>query len=178
MVVAVLILILLLSTGWLIFSVVNFVSLLRDKVPYVATPAWVQDWLVAHVPLRDGMTVVDLGCGDGRMLRTLLTKNPRMKAIGYERNWWPYGKALWQSQGLPLTVLRKDFYRADLHDADVVYCFLMPAVMAKVERLLRAQLKPGSLVYSYAFPLPTWEPEQVVANPNLQRKSALYVYRA
>ncbi len=56
----------------------------------------------------------------------------------------------------------RNFYRADIRDADVVFFFLMPRVMEKLKTVLLAQLKPGTRVVSYAFPIPGWNAVRVI----------------
>jgi len=170
-----------------VFAISSFVFLLRDRIPYVASPAWVIDWLAANIQLQPGSTIVELGCGDARVLRAIVKASPGIRAIGYERNWWPYLFARWrspapygagQSRGGSVEIHRADFYKADLQMADVVYGYLLVDVMLRVEALLRSKLKPGARFYSYAFRLPNWEPEETIQNPTKPSGSKLFVYRA
>ena len=41
------------------------------------------------VPMKPGQLLVDLGCGDGRVLR-MASKRYGVKTIGYEVNWMAY----------------------------------------------------------------------------------------
>lgn len=161
----------------LVFALNTLVSLLRDKVPYVPAPDWAIRWLSTNLRLPVGAVVVDIGCGDARVLRAILTTNPGTRAIGYERNWWPYFLAKARSRKTTMEVRRADFYRADLKDARVVFCFLVHGVMARVEKLLQEQLRPGVTVYSYGFRFPTWKPRDVIINSERPQGSRLYVYR-
>jgi len=161
----------------LIFTLYMFVALVRDKVPYVATPHWTIDWLTDSLQLTTE-TVYDLGCGDGRVLKALKQKFPHIKAIGYERNWWPYVMAKIRNRSSGVEILNADFYQADLRDADVVFCYLIIAVMPRVEKLLRSQLKPGATVYSYGFTFPTWPPAERIVNPKKPQGSKINIYRA
>lgn len=161
-----------------VFSVNALLCLLRDRVPYVPTPAWAIHWMVKHVHLTDGLKVYDLGCGDGRVLRALKGVRPGIVAIGFELAWWPYLLAKWRSRKSDIILRRQSFYRANLYDADVIFCFLMTSLMPKVEGALRGQLRSGTTIISYAFPFPTWQPAEVVTNPKKPNGSKLYIYRA
>jgi len=161
-----------------VFTISSLVFLLRDRIPYVASPAWVIDRLATKVELRPGTTIVELGCGDARVLRAIVRVRPGIRAVGYERNWWPYIFARWRCRGEPIEIHRSDFYKADLQTADVVYGYLLVDVMPRVEKLLRSKLKPGVRFYSYAFRLPNWEPVETILNPVKPSGSKLFVYRA
>ena len=47
----------------------------------------------------------------------------------------------------------------DLGDYDVVFAFLSPLVMQEIADQARAQMRPGSLLLSLAFPLPGLDPD-------------------
>lgn len=167
----------------LVFALYALFSLMRDKVPYVSTPQWAIEWLCEHAPLPlqkggvGGGVVYDLGCGDARVLTAIKARHPDITAIGVERNWWPYFLARLRTRGTGVMIRHADFYKTDLRDADIVFCFLIHSVMPKVEQLLRAQLKPGATVYSYGFAFPTWQPSERIHNPARPEGSKINVYR-
>lgn len=51
-----------------------------------------------------------------------------------------------------------DFFRADLHTAEVVFCFFTPESMERLKTKFVQELKPFALVISYSFPIPGWQP--------------------
>lgn len=171
----VLFLILLAVLAAVVFTLQSFFRFTRDRVPFVTTPQWVIEWLVQHADIPENAVVVDLGCGDGRVLAALKKTRPDIRAIGYDQNWW--ANALARVRHRNIQVRNQNFFYADLSKADVVYCYLMHPVMANVAALLKKQLKPGALVYSYAFQLPGWKTEQTIA-PLHPGASNLHIYRA
>jgi superfamily II DNA helicase RecQ len=58
------------------------------------------------------------------------------------------------AEGSSAKIVFKDFFRQDLRGADIVYLFLTPTAMPKVEKKLKAELKKGSRVISYTFSIP------------------------
>lgn len=52
--------------------------------------------------------------------------------------------------------------KADLRQADVIFCYLFPHIMAQLEPKFKTELKPGAKVISYAFQLPNIRPAKVV----------------
>ena len=51
------------------------------------------------------------------------------------------------------------FWRAPLSSADVVFVFLIPRFMARLEAKLKRELKPGARAVSYVFKLPNKKPK-------------------
>ena len=155
----------------------GLVAILWLKVPYAPTPRRHVDQIIDLFDLKPGQKFYDLGCGDGRFI----AKATKLGAVsvGYEispRVYWQtkIRLALANSQA---KIVFKNFYQADLTDADAVFCFLIDKVMAKVENKLMAELKPGAKVICYGFALPTWPPEKIIdTNPAKPGSSKVYLY--
>ncbi len=177
MIIPVLVAFLVVALAALALSLNALVNMIRDRAPYVPTTDWAIDWMSKHLALRSGAVVYDLGCGDARVLIALARAFPGIRAIGYERNWWPYLLARWRSRGTSVEIRYGNFFRADLRDADVVFCFLIHSVMGKVERFLRPQIRPTAVVYSYGFRFPDWPPSDTIVNPARPDGSRLLAYR-
>ncbi len=113
---------------------------------------------VAGVTAED--TVIDLGCGDGRMLFAAAARGAR--AIGYEISLVPYlvakGRWFFSPVRSRVQVRLKSFWLADLSSATVLVAFLLPRSMSEVARRLAPGLRPGTKIVSYAFPIAEWEP--------------------
>jgi trans-aconitate methyltransferase len=129
------------------------------------------------VPMQPDQLLVDIGCGDGRVLRKV-RKRYGVRAVGYELNLLAYLKAKllclgWRS----VEVKWRNFWGADLSEADVVFCYLFPDVMRDLAAKLKANGKPGAVVVSCNFDLPGFMPEQVLRPGNSLHNSPIYVYR-
>jgi hypothetical protein len=107
---------------------------------------------------------VDLGAGDGRVLR-IAAREFEACAVGYEIE--PLHCAVgWLAALLGGVVTRvsirnQDLYQADLSQADVVFLYLNPAFVKNLRQPLRQQLPPGARVVSLDFPIEGWEPSEV-----------------
>lgn len=129
------------------------------------------------VPMKTGQLLVDIGCGDGRVLRKA-RRRYGVKAVGYELNPLAYLKAKLLCLALKnVEVKWRNFWKADLSEADVVFCYLFPDVMQDLAAKLEANAKPGAVVVSCNFNLPGFIPEQVLRPGNSLHNDPIYVYR-
>lgn len=152
----------------------TFVGSLLVLVPYVPTPKTVVRKMVDLAELTGRETIYDLGCGDGRILIEAKRRFSGIRAIGYEL---PIGIYLLarlrvalagfsrRSSGSPIEVRMRDFFGADLRDADVLFLYLIPEVFARLERKLQAELRPGTRILSHGFSFPGKTPEKIVRCP-------------
>lgn len=174
-IVVVLLVLLAASAAAFFFAINALVNVIRFRVPYVTTPDWAIRWLCKNLKLTNEQ-VVDLGCGDARVLIALKQHFPNITATGYEQQWWPYVIARWRTRNTGVAVRKENFYKTNLGDATIVFFFLIDSVMPRVEQLLKKQLKRGARVYSYGFRFPTWQPEEQIVNPKRPNGSKINVY--
>lgn len=130
-----------------------------------------------RVPMSRGQVFVDLGCGDGRVLRAARA-NYSVTALGFEVNPLAYLEARLLSLGRSgIRIKWKDFWDADLSEADIVFCYLFPDVMGRLANKLEQELKNGARVISYNFPLPEWKPYSIVDPEASWHTNPIYIYR-
>ncbi|HEX5744057.1 MAG TPA: hypothetical protein VFX84_01245 [Candidatus Saccharimonadales bacterium] len=119
--------------------------------------------------LKRGQTMLELGCGDGRVLVAAAGKG--LNVVGYELNpllafvaW-----ARTRRYRKQVKVVWGDFWRAEWPPADAIFTFLLPRYMKKLdEKCERYPHKPVRLV-SFAFTVPGRK-----ANAS---KRGVYMYR-
>ena len=129
------------------------------------------------VPMCPGQLLVDIGCGDGRVLRQVRRKYA-VSAVGYELNVLAYVKAKLLCFGRKnIQIKWRNFWTVDLSTADVVFCYLFPDVMRDLAAKLESDLKPGAVVVSCNFHLPGWSPERVLRPGNSLHNDPIYLYR-
>ncbi|MFA6553070.1 MAG: hypothetical protein WCT27_01440 [Patescibacteria group bacterium] len=163
-----------------------FVLLLIYKAPYVKTPTSAIETILNSISIRPEELVYDLGCGDADVL-IALEKKFGCRTIGYEASPFPYIRALRNIRlnKAKTQVYWRDFFKADLSKADIVFCFLIQSLMPRVGVYLQGQLKPGSRVICYGYPIPNWpaspnrtrgeQPTQTIDVPNTSSK--IYCYQ-
>jgi len=145
--------------------------------PFVPTPQGVVDKMIDLAKLKKGMTVVDPGCGDGRILITA-SKRYDIKAIGYElffvayllaklRNLVSHGQA---------RILFQDSRKVNLENTDVIMCYLLPEPLKKLAPKWETELRKGSKVISYAFEIEGWKPTHIEAKVPEKNFARILVY--
>lgn len=129
------------------------------------------------LPMSPEEFFLDLGCGDGRVLREA-RRRYGVKAVGFEVNLLAYLAAkLGNFRFKGVQIRWRNFWEVDLSHADVVFCYLFPDVMERLAKKLEAELRPGSKVVSANFPLPRWCPFQVVHPHSGRHRDPIYIYR-
>jgi hypothetical protein len=122
--------------------------------PYVPILRHDSAALLRLAGLKPGQTLIDLGSGDGRLLREAAAKG--IKGIGYEINpfmVWVSRLVCWRYRTL-VNIHLGDLWHTKLPTADVVYVFLMPRHMPALHAYLTSQLHRPTKVISYAFEIP------------------------
>ena len=116
--------------------------------------------ILAAAKIKPGEVFYDLGSGDGRLV--IAAAKQGAKAYGVER---VLTLVLWSRLNIWLFGLRGKAFikygnllKADLHDADIVFCYLMPHGMEKLRHKLEIELRPGTRLLARAFKVPNWEP--------------------
>lgn len=117
----------------------------------------------------------ELGTGTGKVSRKALMMGAAI--TGYELSPLAY---LWSfialaSTGKPFELKFGNFFKADLRDADVVYIFLVPETMKRTANKLRKEIRSGSRVISYAFPIEGWTPSKIISG---DKEANIYIYEA
>ena len=111
--------------------------------------------------LQPKETLYDLGAGDGRVL-FIATRDFGAKAIGIEVG--PIQCALiWLRAvaggfGNQIQIRWENFYKANLHDADVVFVYATSKEVMKLAPHLEKQMKKGARLVSISADFPEWEP--------------------
>src|SRR5512144_1941204 len=113
------------------------------------------------VNLRSNEVLYDLGAGDGRVL-LIAAREFGAKAVGIEvgpiqcvMTWL---RAAANGLGKQIQIKWADFYKADLHEADVVFVYATSREVIKLAPHLEKQLRKGARIVSISADFPEWEP--------------------
>jgi SAM-dependent methyltransferase len=135
----------------------------RSAAPFFPSTKTVMRRAMKEADLKPGELFYDLGAGTGTSL-IIADKEFGAHAIGFEINILPYLIAkikifLFRSHA---KIIFRSLFKQDLKEADVIFCFLLPRTMEKLESKLKAELKPGARLIAYTFPLPNTKPEKII----------------
>ncbi len=151
-------------------------TVLSPDAPLVAVSKEILPRICDTLELQPGLTVYDLGCGDGRFLTYAAKAYPQTKFIGIDSNFMAFFLAKLNTRKLNnVEVIRGNFFDRNFSSADRIYAYLFPKVMPKLIAKLEQELKPGSKLVSCNFYDLNKQPESIL---DLGRKhQKLYIYR-
>jgi hypothetical protein len=136
------------------------------RAPFVPTPSEIADRMLALANVGPNDYVIDLGSGDGRLVIAAAVKFNARGGMGVEIDPLLVMQATEHAKkaGVAHRVrfVAGDLFLADVAHATVVTLYLLPGMLSDVEAKLRKELKPGTRVVSHDYPLPSWNPEQVI----------------
>ncbi|MDO8497660.1 MAG: class I SAM-dependent methyltransferase [bacterium] len=127
--------------------------------PYVPTKKKELVDFLKDAGLKKGQLFIELGCGDGRVVRTAV-KEYGVKGVGVDINPFliMWARFLAKKDKMTNIELRtENVFNTPLKKADVVYLFLMPELIKKLFPKLTKELKKGSVVISHGFKVVGWE---------------------
>ncbi len=146
--------------------------------PWLPTRQRDLDRIGAGLQLTPADVVYDLGCGDGRVV-FYLARRFGAETHGVELGiplfaWCMIKKIVTSAKRASFHY--RNFFSVDVSRATVVYLFGQPGTLGqKMVAKLRSELKPGTRVVSYSFPLTGVTPERI-DKPSSEELS-IYFYR-
>lgn len=144
--------------------------------PFVPTPFKAVHKVLKHAGIKKGDKVYDIGAGDGRFVH-FAAKDYKANAVGFELDPFVFFLAklrqwIWRWKG---EIIRGNFTKHNISDADVVICYMLPKTLAKFQKKFDKELKKGTKIVSYAFHIGTWIPKKII--PKEGRLSKIFIYR-
>jgi SAM-dependent methyltransferase len=126
--------------------------------PYLPTTKAQIDAALRLAGLPKGGILIDLGCGDGRIL--IAAAEAGYMAVGYELNPLLFAICWLRTRRLrtKIKLIYGDFWHAKWPAADAVYVFLLGRLMDKLERKIRAEGLSQIKIVSFAFRFNDLEP--------------------
>jgi ubiquinone/menaquinone biosynthesis C-methylase UbiE len=141
-------------------------------VPFVPTNEKVVAAMLKLAAVKEGDTVYDLGCGDGRIVIAAVKDFGAKKGLGIDFN--PErlkdcekrmkDQKLTDEQMKKLTFKQGDVLKLtpeDFKDVDVVTLYLLPEVNLRLMPVLQKGLKPGARIVSHDFDMGDWKADKV-----------------
>ncbi|HUD03609.1 MAG TPA: hypothetical protein VMR51_02360 [Patescibacteria group bacterium] len=137
-----------------VLIVLCFAAVLLFGAPYLPTLKQQQQTALSLLNLKAGQTLLDLGCGDGRIL--LAAAKEGIYGVGYELNPLLFLVAkvvTWRYRKL-VKIYLADFWQIDWPNIDGIYVFLLKKYMVKLNNKIVQINCKNIKVVSYAFEIP------------------------
>lgn len=135
--------------------------------PYLPTLDSQRRTALNMLDLKPGQTLYDLGCGDGRMLKSAAEQG--LNAVGYELS--PalvlIARIINFRYRKQVKVIMGNYWAADWQAADGIFVFLLDKYMGKLDKKVAALNKPIK-VASYTFRIPGKKP--------VRKENAVFLY--
>ncbi len=142
--------------GILLFGFVVFLG-----APFVPTLRRQTEAALDMLALKPGQTLVELGSGDGRVLKAAARRG--INVIGYELNpilvvWsrlstWKYRRNV--------KVYWRNFWKVKLPPTDGIFVFLLNRYMTKLDKKITQESNNNVKLISFAFKIPGKQPDKV-----------------
>ncbi len=129
-----------------------------SDAPFISTASGKINEVLKSAGVKKGKTFYELGSGDGRVV--LEAAKLGADSYGIEQSWirvWYSRYQAWK-QKLP----NAHFYHGNLFDrayfpADIVFIYLLPQGINRLEEKLQKELKKNSVVILQSFPFANWK---------------------
>ena len=128
--------------------------------PFWATPEPVVARMRDLAGVAPGDHLIDLGCGDGRIVIAAARRGASALGIDIDPERITEAEAAARAAGVEhLARFRaEDLFATRLEAASIVTLYLVPHVNHMLTTRLRTELAPGSRVVSHGFAMRDWEP--------------------
>lgn len=125
------------------------------RSPFVPSNRRTLEKMLRVAEIHPEQKIVDLGCGDGRIVFRA-EKEFDACASGFEISIfvWLLAQVNRILKGAKSKIYLRNFFEADLSEADIVFCYLLPGVMQKLSPKFKKELPRGAKIISAGFSLP------------------------
>lgn len=155
---------------YIFFAVILlFGAVLLRGAPYVPTRREQSETALDLLKLKQGQTLYELGCGDGRVLKLAASKG--LIVVGYELN--PLlvltAKLVTYKYRKNTKIIWGDFWKADISNADGIFVFLIDKYMIKLDKKINKEKNKPIKLASFAFKIPDKKP--------VEEKKGIFLYQ-
>lgn len=160
-----------------ILLVLIFWGTVKGDVPlFLSSPA-VSQALSDIVRRQRAESLIDLGAGIGSVVIPLAKRFPQMRITAVEQAPIPWLILSWRCRGIKnIKICRDNFWDYQLGNFSIVFAFLSPIVMSRLDEKCRNELGGDSLLVSSTFPLQDRIPSSVVSL-NSKKHLKLHCYK-
>ena len=148
-------------TAWLFMAAA--IAQQINAGPYVPSPQSVVADMLKFAGVGPGDFVIDLGSGDGRIVRTAArVYGARGFGVEIQDDLVKLSNEAARKEGLADRVkfLKQDLFKTDISQATVLTMYLLPNTVNMLSEKFQAELRPGTRILSHDYGLTGWVPEQ------------------
>ena len=153
----------------LVIVILCFGFVLLFGAPYLPTMSKQIDTAFQLAKLKSGQTIIELGSGDGRVAVAAAKRGANV--IAYELN--PllviFSKLRCFRYRKNIKIIWANFWNVDLPEADIIFTFLLPKYMTKLDKKLSEYKHKPVMFVSYAFEIPKKKP--------FAKKNGVFLYK-
>ncbi len=157
--------------GFLFFDAPVYAQEKEKDVPYVPSPDEVVDRMLDMARVGPGDYVIDLGCGDGRILVAAAKRGATGLGVDIDGALIEEARKNAKKAGVSDQVmfLKQDIFETDISRANVITMYLLPSLIRELRPQFIEQLQPGARIVSHDFDMGAWEPDRhkTINNSNL-----------
>ena len=139
--------------------VISFSFVVLFGAPYLPVMTASAEQAIDLLDLKEGQTIIDLGSGEGKILRLAAKRN--LNVIGYELNpiLFLISYLSTRRYGRRVKIVYGNFWSKEIPSADAIFVFLLPKYMEKLdEKISKIRLNHGLKLVSYSFQIPGKKP--------------------
>ncbi len=158
----ILLLFLVLALVMLVVITSAFIGFVLTRVPFVPTTKKDITLIVKKLPITSKDIFYDLGSGDGKV-PFLVEKLSGASVTGFELTWWTHilAKIKKPFKHSRANFINRNFFKQDWSNATIIYGYLYPPLMARVEEKFLTECKQGAVLVVRDFSLPSLKPVEV-----------------
>ncbi|RPI45979.1 MAG: class I SAM-dependent methyltransferase [Betaproteobacteria bacterium] len=148
----------------------------RTAGPYVPTPQVIVDRMLQMARVGASDFVVDLGSGDGRMVRTAArVYGASGFGVDIDGELVELSNAEARREGIAARAkfYQQDIFTADIRKATVVTLYVLPGMMTSLLPKVLSELKPGTRIVSHDYYFQDWVPDSRVSFDVPEKKDAV-----
>ncbi|PPD33835.1 MAG: hypothetical protein CTY19_06650 [Methylomonas sp.] len=168
--------------GWIymaafLLSLAIFWGTFKGDVPLFLSSDAVSKALATIVKRQRANNLIDLGAGIGSAVIPLAKQLPQLEITAVERAPLPWLILRWRCRRFSnIKVLRQNLWDTALAEYDIVFLFLSPMAMPRMQDKCLQEMRTRSVVVSSSFEMPIWPTERTIQLKDIKH-TRLYCYR-
>jgi 16S rRNA A1518/A1519 N6-dimethyltransferase RsmA/KsgA/DIM1 with predicted DNA glycosylase/AP lyase activity len=157
----------------LIFWQISILISIFGGINYVGSGDNLIRSVLKEVDLKENHLFCELGSGFGNGV-IIASREFGAKSKGIEISpLYYYVSKIKTRHDKNIEIISGDLRKLDLSNADVIYCYLCPKLMAYLKNKFSNELKKGSVIISKSFTIPEKDPYKIIIINN----SKVYFYK-